>query len=145
MKILTSEQMASIDRRAIDEYGIPSIVLMENAASAVADVIERHFGEAEAAALFCGIGNNGGDEYGYSKQTEVKVRIIIADNELKFWTKNGIYRNAKKNPTEKGGIGLANVQKRLDIQYPEKYTLKIESDEKTYEVFLQLPLENAGK
>ncbi|HUO84321.1 MAG TPA: NAD(P)H-hydrate dehydratase [Thermoanaerobaculia bacterium] len=61
MKIVTSEQMSSIDRRAIDEFGIPSIVLMENAASAVTEVIERHYPEAEEVALFCGTGKNGGD------------------------------------------------------------------------------------
>src|SRR5688572_3495296 len=39
MKILTSEQMQSIDRRATEEFGIPSIVLMENAAIGVMDAI----------------------------------------------------------------------------------------------------------
>ena len=67
MYILTSEQMRNIDRRAIDEYGIPSIVLMENAATGVVDVIERHFAEAEGIAIFCGTGNNGGDGFAVAR------------------------------------------------------------------------------
>lgn len=61
MEILTSDQMAHIDRRANLEFGIPSIVLMENAALGVVDVIERHWPDADGVALFCGTGNNGGD------------------------------------------------------------------------------------
>jgi len=80
MRILTSEQMANIDRRAIEDFGIPSIVLMENAASAVADVIERHFSEAEAVALFCGTGNNGGDGFAVARHLRnrgVEPRIFL--------------------------------------------------------------------
>src|SRR5439155_9375661 len=40
MKILTSQQMANIDRRTTESFGIPSIVLMENAALAVIDAIQ---------------------------------------------------------------------------------------------------------
>lgn len=61
MKVLTSEQMRNIDRRAIEELGIPGIVLMENAALAVVDAIVERFPAAERIAIFCGTGNNGGD------------------------------------------------------------------------------------
>ena len=40
-KTLTREQVRELDRRAIEEYGIPSILLMENAARACADEAER--------------------------------------------------------------------------------------------------------
>lgn len=40
-RTLTREQVRALDRRAIDEYGIPSILLMENAARACADEAER--------------------------------------------------------------------------------------------------------
>ena len=36
MKVLAAEQMQAVDRRAIDEIGIPGVVLMENAGRAVA-------------------------------------------------------------------------------------------------------------
>ena len=61
MKVLTASQMREVDRRAIDELGIPGMVLMENASVGVADALGRRFPEASTVAIFCGPGNNGGD------------------------------------------------------------------------------------
>ena len=61
MKIVTSDQMKRIDRRATDEYGIPSILLMEHAATAIAETIQSRYPDADAIAIFCGTGKNGGD------------------------------------------------------------------------------------
>lgn len=61
VKILTSEQMRNIDYRTVSEYGIPSIVLMENAAIAVANVVCERYPDARRVAIFCGHGQNGGD------------------------------------------------------------------------------------
>mgnify|MGYP003546694508 CR=1 FL=1 len=38
-KVLTAEEMREVDRLTTEKYGIPSIILMENAANAVAKVI----------------------------------------------------------------------------------------------------------
>ena len=65
MRILTSAQMREADRRATDDIGIPSIVLMENAGRQVVAAIEAMFadlGERRVAVL-CGRGNNGGDGF----------------------------------------------------------------------------------
>ncbi len=61
MKILDSDEMRRVDRAATSELGLPSLVLMENAAIGVADALGERFPEAGAAAVFCGPGNNGGD------------------------------------------------------------------------------------
>jgi NAD(P)H-hydrate epimerase len=61
MRILSAEAMREVDRVAIEELGVPGMVLMENAAIGVADAIGEVFAEAESAAIFCGPGNNGGD------------------------------------------------------------------------------------
>jgi NAD(P)H-hydrate epimerase len=53
--------MANIDRRAVEELGIPSMVLMENAAVGVADALGERFPEVETVGILCGPGNNGGD------------------------------------------------------------------------------------
>src|SRR4030095_12129946 len=60
---LTRAQVREIDRRAIEEYHIPGIVLMENAARGVADVaMEMLAGVSDACVMIvCGGGNNGGD------------------------------------------------------------------------------------
>lgn len=58
---LTREQLRRMDRVAVEKYGIPSIVLMENAARQAAEVIDQ-LGDVERRALvICGGGNNGGD------------------------------------------------------------------------------------
>ena len=56
-------QARELDRRAIEEYGIPSICLMESAGRAVAQEVERLL-EARgggAVVVVCGPGNNGAD------------------------------------------------------------------------------------
>ncbi len=63
-KVLTAEQMREVDRLTTERYGIPSIVLMENAASAVARVITEKLGgsvKGKSILILCGKGNNGGD------------------------------------------------------------------------------------
>jgi hydroxyethylthiazole kinase-like uncharacterized protein yjeF len=83
MKILTSEQMRNIDRRTTESFGLPSIVLMENAALAVIDAILAHFPDTDRAAIFCGTGKNGGDGFAIARHLEnrgvVPVIFIVGD------------------------------------------------------------------
>jgi len=62
MKAVTSAEMREIDRISIDKFGIPGIVLMNNAGKAVADYILKNFNFVKAD-VFCGTGNNGGDGF----------------------------------------------------------------------------------
>lgn len=59
----TVAQMKSIDKRAITQYAIPGIVLMENAGRGVVKVIESHLDLSRnpKVTIVCGTGNNGGD------------------------------------------------------------------------------------
>jgi ADP-dependent NAD(P)H-hydrate dehydratase / NAD(P)H-hydrate epimerase len=62
MKIVTAEQMRSLDRAAIERHGIPSLVLMERAGEGLARAVRAHAGEAGAEiVIVAGPGNNGGD------------------------------------------------------------------------------------
>ncbi|MEQ1643296.1 MAG: NAD(P)H-hydrate dehydratase [Pyrinomonadaceae bacterium] len=64
LKVLTAEQMREVDRLTTERYGIPSILLMENAAHAVARVITEKLGgsvKGKSVLILCGKGNNGGD------------------------------------------------------------------------------------
>jgi hydroxyethylthiazole kinase-like uncharacterized protein yjeF len=63
-KVVSSEEMREIDRLTTEKYGIPSILLMENAAQAAARVIAAQLGgslEDRSILVLCGKGNNGGD------------------------------------------------------------------------------------
>jgi NAD(P)H-hydrate epimerase len=57
---LSREQVRDLDRRAIDEFGIHPLVLMENAGRGAADVLVS-LGIHGPVAICCGKGNNGGD------------------------------------------------------------------------------------
>ena len=63
-KVLTAEEMREVDRLTTEKYGIPSILLMENAAHAAARLITEKLGgsvEGKSFLILCGKGNNGGD------------------------------------------------------------------------------------
>jgi len=63
-KPLTREQIREIDRVAIEERGVPGVVLMENAGRSVADEAELlRAGPRDGICILCGPGNNGGDGY----------------------------------------------------------------------------------
>jgi NAD(P)H-hydrate epimerase len=73
MMILTVDEMRAMDRRAIDQLGIPEAILMENAGLAAASVLAQKIGiRGRKIAIFCGVGNNGGDGF-------VLARKIHAD------------------------------------------------------------------
>jgi ADP-dependent NAD(P)H-hydrate dehydratase / NAD(P)H-hydrate epimerase len=57
---LDADQMRATDRWAIQDQGVPSLQLMENAGRAVAEAAAESAG-AGRAAVVCGKGNNGGD------------------------------------------------------------------------------------
>jgi NAD(P)H-hydrate epimerase len=58
---LTREQVRRVDRIATDRYGVPGIVLMENAARGVVDAMWRERISHADVLVLCGGGNNGGD------------------------------------------------------------------------------------
>lgn len=63
-KVLTAAEMRDVDRLTTEKYGIPSLLLMENAAQAVARAICQKLGgsvEDSSILILCGKGNNGGD------------------------------------------------------------------------------------
>jgi hydroxyethylthiazole kinase-like uncharacterized protein yjeF len=68
MEILNSASMAEADRLTIEETGIPSIVLMENAATSVYEVINSLNVEKERIAIVAGSGNNGGDGFALARR-----------------------------------------------------------------------------
>lgn len=69
MKLVTAEQMRALDRRATEQYGIPSLLLMENAALSVymaaADMLDDVSGKR--VVIVAGPGNNGGDGFAVAR------------------------------------------------------------------------------
>ena len=71
--MLSRQQARLVDKISIEEYGIPGIVLMENAARGVVEVIDSLFAaagkgrDATKISIVCGGGNNGGDGYAVAR------------------------------------------------------------------------------
>ncbi|MFH2204206.1 MAG: NAD(P)H-hydrate epimerase [Elusimicrobiota bacterium] len=86
--VVTPKMMQEIDRRAIEEYGIPSLELMESAGRAIADetikYLKKHSTmpvEDTMVTVCCGRGNNGGDGLvvaRYLKEAGYEVQVYIA-------------------------------------------------------------------
>ena len=90
MKVVSAEIMQKLDRRAIEECGIPGIVLMENAGRGTTDFIEENYHEIfnKKVAIFTGKGNNGGDGFVIArhlvnKGVEVKVFLLCPGDSLR--------------------------------------------------------------
>ncbi len=90
---LTREEVRTVDRRAIDEFGMTGLVLMENAGRGAAErLIELGF--AGTVVVCAGKGNNGGDGFVIARHLElhgVDVRVLLL-----------------ANPTELSGDAAAN-------------------------------------
>src|SRR5215471_17290124 len=63
MTVLTAAESRELDRITIEENGVPSLALMENAAHRVDEVLVQNFDPLteQRVAIVCGKGNNGGD------------------------------------------------------------------------------------
>ena len=58
---ISPQDMREMERAFLDGTGYPSILLMEHAAQAVADAVERYAERGSRVLFVCGSGNNGGD------------------------------------------------------------------------------------
>ena len=90
MKLLTAAEMASMDRQATEQYGIPSLTLMENAGRLVSEAAVDMLGDPRRRriAIFCGKGNNGGDGLVAARHlarsgAEVKLYVLGSFQDLK--------------------------------------------------------------
>jgi len=82
MILVTAKQMQEMDRKTINEFGIPGLVLMENAGRGALEVLVDTFEPIETfrVAIVAGRGNNGGDGFvmgRYLMEMGVRVSFIL--------------------------------------------------------------------
>jgi NAD(P)H-hydrate epimerase len=63
MFTLTRDEVRELDRRAIEGFGVPGVVLMENAGRGCAELLMRLNPDRRRVVILCGPGNNGGDGF----------------------------------------------------------------------------------
>jgi len=88
MKIVTTAEMREIDRVTSEKFGEPSLSLMENAGSRVADFALLQWPSAKRFGVICGKGNNGGDGFVVARKLqqagrEVRVLLLAQPSELR--------------------------------------------------------------
>ncbi len=85
-RLVTAGEAKELDRYTVEEIGVPSVVLMERAAEAVADECVRRLCPGERILCVCGMGNNGADGVAAARILYLKgcrVSVILAGDESK--------------------------------------------------------------
>lgn len=114
MKVANSQEIRRIDRRAIEKYGMPGTVLMENAGREVVLAMIERYGnfEGKRISIIAGKGNNGGDGFViarhlYNRGATVEVFLLGKSSDIKG--------DAKIN---------LSILKKFSIPFYEKFSLK---------------------
>ncbi len=69
---ITPIEMKELERRYMQETGVPSILLMEHAALGVVEALARHVPQTARVLFLCGPGNNGGDGYAAARLWQMR-------------------------------------------------------------------------
>ncbi len=82
MQIVSAEDIRELDRRTIEDIGIPGAVLMENAGRGATKILCEHFNDLHKGlvSIVCGGGNNGGDGFviaRYLQQRGIQVKVFL--------------------------------------------------------------------
>ncbi len=80
MKIVTAAEMREIDQATSQRFGVPSLTLMENAGTAVANFVLLRYRSVERIGVICGKGNNGGDGFVAARKLQATgkgVRVVL--------------------------------------------------------------------
>src|SRR5262245_6054192 len=109
MRILNAAQMREADRFTIEDIGIPSLVLMENAGRQVVAAIEAAYEEqlGGRVAVLCGRGNNGGDGFVVARtllQRGVDTAVFV------IGSLSDVRGDARTNLDILGRLGLTVVE-----------------------------------
>lgn len=77
---------------------------------------------------------------GGAEQLFVHINIKASGDNLTFEIENSKGNSRQIEDRKYKGIGIENVRKRLELIYPNRYSLKISDGEKTFKVTLQIKL-----
>lgn len=134
MRLVTAGEMREIDRLAMEEYGIPGLLLMENAGRAVCQAVQDMLGRLKdrVVLVLAGRGNNGGDGFVAARHllnAGARVRLMLAAEpdkvtgdarvNLDIWRRLGqkIYYLHDRNGLQVLQLGLMQADAVVDALY----------------------------
>ena len=68
----------------------------------------------------------------------IRITLAIEPQQIRFEVSNHLRKNASPSKDQVGGIGLINIRRRLNLLYPGKHQLEINSDEIAFNIQLIL-------
>jgi len=121
MKIVNSSKIKLLDKKTIEEFGIPSLVLMERAGLEVFKILQKKF-YFNKILILCGTGNNGGDGLVLARlfnSINKKVTVVLVGNNKRS-SENTYQLNLIKK------LGIEIIEYNDDINFKE-YELIIDA------------------
>lgn len=104
-------------------------------------VTEGHFENVQIAPLLLLPLAENCFKHGIGKdQGFITIFIGFDGEQLTFKTENQVAPRERTNSENNGGIGLINVEKRLNLIYPEKYSLEYQNKNKIFKLELRIEL-----
>ena len=76
----------------------------------------------------------------YAAPSFIDIKVTVTQEMLQFKCRNSRQEQKQDEKKKKGGVGLANARRRLDLLFHDKYSLEIKEDDKEYDVQLEIPL-----
>lgn len=76
----------------------------------------------------------------YAAPSFIDIKVEVTQEMLQFKCRNSRQEQKPDEKKKKGGVGLANARRRLDLLFHDKYSLEIKEDDKEYDVQLEIPL-----
>ncbi len=103
--------------------------------------IEGDFGNARITPLLLLPLAENCFKHGVGKKSgKIEIYIGLKGRQLLFTTENAVALREKNGDAESGGIGIANVEKRLNLLYPERYSLRYEERDGVYRLRMEIQL-----
>lgn len=106
--------MQKADAHTIEEIGIPSVVLMEHAASRTVEILEKEEIDCSNALIVCGSGNNGGDGFAIARLLHGKGQQVTV---LFVGKKSSMSAECKLQSEIAGNLGIPIVTELTDEEY----------------------------
>lgn len=128
MILTTTEESRALDKRAMEDYGLPEMVLMENAGASVVTLTADYVTwDGAFVVVLCGSGNNGGDGFVIARHAAArgaKVMVLLMGDESHMSEASKCYRSI----LEKMDCPVITIEKAADwISYIYKADILVDA------------------